>query len=538
MPSRPNILFCLTDQQKATSLDLYTNECSTAKGVNLGRVAEEGTLFENAYCTYPLCVPSRLALMTGRYPRASGYIGNGVHLGPDEESLPDRLRAAGYRSYLTGKDHAFCHARSSGLNPPEGLAKRYDRAFLALHNNHQPPEVCEALPELLPFLLQNRELHRTWGAVAAPWDSDRSVTKLLTDRALEFLEGHLADSPRQPFFLHWGPPDPHEFYQAPRDYAAKFPADAMRLPPNVRADLSTRAEFVRFMHWYFTAGPNPPDEAVMRNQLAIYLAMCQLVDDQFGRLVDFLQKRGLWENTIIVFTSDHGDMTGELGISQKWNGLYDGMMRVPLVVAAPGRGLARGARIRHPVGQIDLAATLCDLAGVEAPAGNQGKSLVPALEGHEPHRPVFLESGIPGPSLGLRDIANFPDHCWKHSTPDPNPTDPPHRWTGLCLGVRDGRYKLITREGQATELYDMQSDPWEMHNLAGQPDLAATESGLKSMIIEHIAGLSGNPRGAFGDNSDKCYQPGQDRPWLGRIHRPWPDENALSEAPGPGTNHK
>jgi arylsulfatase len=529
----PNIVLCLTDQQKATSLDLYTQDCSTIRAANLERMAAEGTVFENPYCTYPLCVPSRIALMTGRYPRSSGYIGNGVHLELEADSLPDRLRAAGYRNYLAGKDHTFCHARSSGLNPPEGLSRRYHRAFLALHNNHQPPEVCQALPDLLPFFLENRELHRTWGAVAAPWTAEQSLTKILTDRALGFLEDHLRDHAEEPFFLHWGPPDPHEFYNAPREYAARFPSDAMRLPPNYQADLASRAEFVRFMHWYFTAGENPPDEHVMQNQLSIYLAMCQLVDDQFGRLLDFVQQRGLWENTIFVFTSDHGDMTGELGISQKWNGLYEGMTRVPLVVSYPGGGLAKGQRISHPVSQVDLAATVCELAGIDAPVGQDGHSLVPALAGREPERPVFLESGIPGPSMGLQDIENFPDHCWEHSTPDPNPTDPPHRWTGLCWGVRDARHKLITRQGQSTELYDLASDPWEMCNIAGKPETLAVQAGLQSLLVDHICSVSGNPRGAFGDNSDKLYQPGQSKKWKGRMHRPWPDEDAVSDAPGP-----
>lgn len=530
---RPNILFCFTDQQKATSLDLYTEECSVISAKNLRRVAEAGTLFERAYCTYPLCVPSRVAVMTGKYPRATGYIGNGVILDAEADSWPERLKAAGYRNYIAGKDHAFAHARSSGLTPPPELARRYDRMFLALHNNYQPPEVTAALPELMPFQLSNRELHRTWGAVASPWDSDRSVTKLLTDQAIGFMEDHLRDYPDRPFFLHWGPPDPHEFYHAPKDYAARFPEEKMRLCPNHRADLTDRAEFVRFMHWYFTAGENPPGEEVMRRQMSIYLAMCQLIDDQLGRLLDFLEAHHLWDDTLIVFSSDHGDMLGELGISQKWNGLYEGMMRVPLVMSLPGAGLARGHRVRRPVSQIDLAATLCELAGVSAPAGQQGVSLVPELSGGEPDRPVFLESGLPGRPMGVGDIANFPDHCWEHSTPDPNPTDPPHRWTGICLGVTDARYKLITREKQASELYDIARDPWETTNLAGRPDMAAVERDLQGLIVGHLCEVAGNPQGAFGDNSDKLYMPGQAGKWVGRMHRPWPDEDAVSQAPGP-----
>jgi arylsulfatase A-like enzyme len=519
---KPNIILLYSDQQKATSLDVYNRDCTAVEARNLKRLVEQGTLFEHAYCAYPLCVPSRIALMKGMYPSSSGYIGNVPHPPCGEDSLLDRLKAGGYTTYLSGKEHTWSNGNISGRDLPPAVAQRYDHAFIALHNTLQPPEMQEALPEFLPFVLNSKPCRTTWGADIAPWGRDGTITKVLTDKALEMMDHHFEQTPGKPFLLHWSPPDPHEFYQAPKEYADRFPIDEITLPPGWNTDLSDRAGFVQFMRWYFSAGDREPTELDIRKLIQVYLGMCQLIDDEMGRIIDFIEARGEMDNTIFVFTSDHGDMCGELGLAQKWNGLYDGMARIPLVITHGSNVWKRDNRVSCPVSQIDLAATLCDMAGVDAPAGQEGESLVNVMDGSTVRSHVFIESGIPGRSMDMNDARNFPEHKWHEPTIDGAPYDPPHRWTGRCLGVRDDRYKLIVRQGQAEELYDMQEDPWETRNCIDDPALAGKVAELKTRIVQHTMRCFPNFRNGTGDpGNDDRYVPGQSEVFSGPIHTPW-----------------
>lgn len=521
----PNIIFCFTDQQKATSLDLYQKDCSAVRATNLARIARAGTQFNAAYCAYPLCLPSRIATMTGRYPSSSGYIGNGPWLNQQAPCLQTQLKTIGYRNYLAGKDHCFSHPHTSSNENDPGLTARYDRTFLALHNDVQPNEVNESLPHLLEYFASSPEIHTIWGATEAPWGEHQTLTKKLTDVAIDYMQDHLKQHEGKPFFLHWGPPDPHEYYQSPADVAARFPSEEIVLPPNMEVDLSNRAEFVQYMHWYFNHGESPPSEAEYRQLIRIYLAMCQHTDDQLGRILNFVQEAGLWENTIFVFSSDHGDMAGEMSMAHKWNGLYDGMIRVPLLIAAPGmKDFKKGHKCIDPVSLIDLPSTLCELAGVESPKGNQGESLTPLMEGSGQRQYAFIESGISGKGMTMQDTLNFPEHDWSRPTADCAPYDPPHRWTGRCLAVRDPRYKLIYREGQKEELYDMQDDPWETCNRIDEPGLSETANRLRKALLHHSGKLQSNNLLAWGDkHMDPYYTPGQKEQWHRPIHQPWTD---------------
>jgi arylsulfatase A-like enzyme len=521
---KKNIILLYSDQQKATSLDLYNTDCTAVTARNLKRLVEQGTLFEQAYCTYPLCVPSRIALMKGIYPSTSGYIGHGTHPGVEEDSLLDRLKAEGYTTYLSGKEHTWSNGNISGRNPPAEVASRYDYIFAALHNTLQPPEMQEVLPDFMPFIMNSKPCRTIWGADIPPWTRDRTITKILTDKAIEFMDRHFEQTPEKPFLLHWSPPDPHEFYQVPQEYADRFPLDEIVLPPNWEADLSDRAEYVQFMRWYLTAGDREPTEQDIKKLVQVYLGMCQLLDDEMGRIIDYIKARGEMDNTIFVFTSDHGDMCGELGLAQKWNGLYDGMTRIPLVMTHGGNDWPKNRRVSCPVSQIDLAATLCDMVGIAPPAGQQGESLCGVMAGTQTRDYVFLESGMPGRGLTMQDAENFPEHKWHVPTTDGAPYDPPHRWTGRCFGVRSERYKLIVREGQKSELYDMAEDPWEQQNRIDDSSLSDVKTELREQLVQHMLRTSPNLKHCVGDpGNDDRYVPGQDNVFKGPIHTPWAD---------------
>jgi arylsulfatase A-like enzyme len=374
--------------------------------------------------------------------------------------------------------------------------------------------------------MSSKPCRTIWGADIPPWGRDETITKVLTDKALEFMDSHFEQTPEKPFLLHWSPPDPHEFYQVPQEYADQFPLDEIVLPPSWKADLSDRAEYVQFMRWYFSAGDREPTELDLKKLVQVYLGMCQLLDDEMGRILNYIEKRGEMENTIFVFTSDHGDMCGELGLVQKWNGLYDGMTRIPLVITHGSNDWPKNRRVSCPVSQIDLAATLCDMVGIQPPAGQQGESLAGVMAGTQTRQVAFLETGMSGRGLTMADAEKFPEHKWHEPTTDGAPYDPPHRWTGRCFGVRSERYKLTVREGQKSELYDMVEDPWEQCNRIDDPGLADTVAELNGQIMQHMLRVAPNIKECQGDRGNDCrYQPGQTEMFKGPIHTPWQDAN-------------
>jgi arylsulfatase A-like enzyme len=254
----------------------------------------------------------------------------------------------------------------------------------------------------------------------------------------------------------------------------------------------------------------------------VYLGMCQLLDDEMGRLIDYVEERGEMDNTIFVFTSDHGDMCGELGLAQKWNGLYDGMTRIPFVITHGSNDWPANRQVACPVSQVDLAATLCEMVGIEPPNGQQGQSLCDVMQGKATRKYAFIESGMPGRGLTMADTEKFPEHKWHEPTTDGAPYDPPHRWTGRCFAVRSEDYKLIVRGEQKSELYDMKEDPWEQCNRIDDPALSSVVAELNDKILQHMLRVSSNVRGCQGDYAnDSRYNPGQEEIFNGPIHTAW-----------------
>ncbi len=510
--SRSNLLFVMTDQQKATSLDLYSN-VNSVPTVALRQLADAGTTFDTGYCPYPLCVPSRIAMLTGRYPSSSGYVANTPEMNGELPSLFSHLHSHGYRTSLVGKDHAM------GVGwleePGDRYAGIFDRWYRAFHGARMTADTKRDQPHIEPFLQQSDRLKMLWGSEIAPWNADQSISSRLSEVACDFLgDWHRDDQPHdQPFAMWLSYPDPHEFYQAPRDVVEMIAEDDVRLYPNEDADIDNRSEYIRFMHWYFNAGGVPDD--VRRKLIRVYLAMCKNVDMQLVRVFDWLRQNGQWHNTLILFVSDHGDLTGEQGVLQKFNCGYDGCCRVPMIMAMPGRGKA-GQRISSPVNLADLPRTICDLLELPAWEGIETQTLAPTiLDGDTSHlRPyTVVESGLPGEHLTADDIRNFPDHRWDVKPQGRWCYDPPHRFGGRMYAVRSEQYKLIFRAEDRLELFDMQADPWETTNLAARPELQGIVIQHLQWLTEHQGRLIQVRPGSHIAPQDAIYRAGGDMTW-------------------------
>lgn len=467
---RPNLVFVLTDEQKATGLDLFAP--SPLHTPALERLAAEGLLVEQAFTPCPLCVPSRATIFTGRYPRHHGLWFNDQRLAEDTPTWLDALADAGYELGLFGKSHCL---------PRATLDRLFDTRFACGHEGCGS-EGGDPGTETVNAWLRRPELMKApWAAEVAPFPASRMPTHVITEHALRFLR-----RARRPFLLWLSYPDPHTPLQCPEPYASLFPPEALEPPAfDVRAAHTkpARQSLARTM---FGANAVEPDR--IRRCMSIYYGMQRFIDDELGRVLDELDSLGPSEDTLVVFTSDHGDYMGEHGLIRKSLAFYDALIRVPLVMRFPGR-LPAGTRYRAPASLVDLAPSILDLLGLEPPDAMDGHSLVRA----HPEAPdglriandgtgpaVFGEAGLPGEPPTANDLTDIPE----------GPLDGrfapwgsrPEAWTGRGWMIRSTTHKLVEYDNGEAELYDLAEDPGELENRHGSASQARAQADLAQRL--------------------------------------------------------
>jgi arylsulfatase A-like enzyme len=484
-PDRPNILFICTDQQRYDALGCYGNDRIGTPAID--GLAREGTLFEQCYVQSPVCAPSRASLMTGRYVHSHGLWANGVAL-PDHERLFSRALADdGYDCGLIGKLHlAACFRGRTEPRRDDGF-----RVFKWAHDpTHGSPEnryhrwLEERHPALYAQAMANgpgRRGHETVGFDAMPteahysrWVGEETDAFLRTER-----------DPAKPFFLSVNFYDPHHPFVAPEDYRARY--DPAALPPPIGGpeDLADRPPILAEASRASYAGLLPGFAAYSADQIqeiiAAYYAMVTLIDDEVGRILATLDELGLAEETLVVFTSDHGEMLGDHGLLLKGPLLYEGAVRVPLILRWPGR-VPAGARRTELVQWLDLCSTFLRAAGAPALPGDQGQDLLPLARG---------DRDAPSRDWALCEYRD-----------SGHPYDPPVHLTML----RRGRHKLIVHHGppatgraRTGELYDLEADPRELRNLWDDPDAATTRIELERALLDVLVATEDRtqPREAY-----------------------------------------
>jgi arylsulfatase A-like enzyme len=483
---RPDIILIEADQLSAGSLGLYGNP--VVRTPALEKLAGEGVLFRRAYCNYPACSPSRCSMMTGRYASTIRNHANHMLLDPEEVSLPVALKRAGYRTALIGKNHCFMDGRGvndypdgpasaedAGEEKPDELRRVFDYVFAGDHISVQGQE---ADAELDAAIRWGRE--HCWGQQhhygTNPHAAEKSVTHVLCREACEYVRG----SGEEPYFLWLSIPDPHTPYQVSEPYASLY--DPAAVPAPIADSLEGKPERQRVAH--LMDFNHERDAGHWRRLRAIHYGMINQVDDGLARLFEALEASGRRENTIVVFTSDHGDSMGDHGIIQKQNFFYDSFCRIPLIVRAPGRAVVGETR-EGPVSLVDLTPTLLELAGVDAPHGVQGTSLVPALAGQAEAAPgyVVIESGEAGQPPTLADIHDEAGRLVDKGTSFAWCAFR-EAWLGRGRCLCDGRWKLAMYATGEGELYDLERDPDEVENLYGRASHAEVERGLKERLLE------------------------------------------------------
>jgi len=464
--SGPNILLIQTDQQTAETLSLYGNPVLQTPA--LERLAEKGVVFELAFCNYPACSPSRSSMFTGRYASTIGVHANHMLINPNETTLPQVLKENGYQTAIIGKNHAFMNDAAGSYYPdsvPEKaslLRQVFDYVRLAEHGHmvdgyRNDPESIAA-HEWARRNCWNSPL----GHGANPARPEKCGTYLLGQSMVDYLEK--GREPGKPFFAWLSFPDPHTPYQVPEPYASMIDPADVPLPP--KDNLDGKPERQKVMH--VMDAMDRADDDLIRKVRAIHYGMIKFIDDTLATLFAKMESLGLMENTIIVFTSDHGDSMGAHGLIQKHNGFYDSFTHVPFIVYAPGYEGPK--RTGHMVELVDVMPTLLEMAGVPVPYGCQGRSLAPLLRSQRDYVPreyVVMESGEEGESPKLADMTGRPEH----------PFDERYfvwcayrdAWLGKGKSIRTRDWKLNIYANGEGELYDMKSDPHELTNLFGDP---------------------------------------------------------------------
>ena len=437
-----NLLFITTDQQRRDSLPCYGLDFMRTPA--LDRLAAEGLVFDHCIVPSPVCVPCRASIMGGQYPSTTGVLGNGSWLPDHVPTWPALISATGRRTAGIGKMH---------FHPWDDL-KGFDERIIAEDKRHfyLPDDHVRFLKSHgleRPHPTANPEYFESLGAPFTPWRKRFHVDGFVGDQAANWL----ARNARDPFAVWVSFPGPHDPYDPPEEMAGMYydapipepvgsPEELAHKPPAQRERGRAARNSSVYRIDFSRATPEHH-----RRWRAHYYANITLIDEGIGKIFSALESAGVLEETLIIFTSDHGDALGDHGLSFK-TFFYDSMVRVPLIMRGPG--VPRRRRSASLVSTLDLIPLIYRTCGVTPPETLQGVDISPLLQ---------------DPSACIRDAA-FSEI------------------EGRVMVMTD-RYKYARYRDGSAELYDRVADPDEVVNLAGDPRHAETERDLMVRLLDH-----------------------------------------------------
>jgi len=436
---KPNVVFLMSDDLNTALSGFGHPQCQTPQ---LDKLAERGVRFENMHCQYPVCGASRASLMSGLYPYTNRTLGNAGTLRgsmPDVVTMSQLFRNNGYR---VGRVSKIYHMRIP-FEIIDGTAESDDPHSWDEVVNIKAPE--QNAPGKSTQWSPKDKGSQTFEGVVADGGDLAHADGMAASHAIEFLKRNKD----KPFFLACGFVRPHVPLVAPAKYFDLYDRDAMVAPVVPENDLEDVPGIIRgYKRNSSTYGVTPE---LHKGLLEAYYASISYMDAQAGRVLDALDKLGLAENTIVVFTSDHGYLLGEHHKFQKQH-LFEESTRVPFIVSVPWMKGQHGKATRHITELVDLYPTLAGLAGLKAPDVLQGQTLLPLLR-------------------------NPASKAWKK-----NVAFTISRSGGESIRTHDWRYTQWGFGKSGTELYDLKNDPGEFNNLARKPKYSAQLSKLRKQL--------------------------------------------------------
>ncbi|MHB1158147.1 MAG: sulfatase family protein [Phycisphaerales bacterium] len=418
MNSQPNVIFVFGDQWRAQATGYAGNP--DVRTPNIDRFASQSINFRHAVSGYPVCCPARACYLTGQHPLTHGVFVNDVHLEHRAPSIADAFAAGGYDTAYIGKWHLNGRGRAAYIPPADRQGFDYWKVLECTHDynhslyyDHDDPQPKQ-------------------------WPGYDALSQ--TDDACRFIQTRKQDRPFL-MFLSWGPP--HEPYDsAPPEYRAMYSPDRIRLRPNV---------------------PDPMADDT-RRMLAGYYAHCSALDDCFARLLRTLDDAHLADNTIVLFTSDHGDMLGSQGHEKKQRP-WDESIRVPFLLRYPAKFGERGRVVDALIDTPDLMPTLLGLAGLPIPSTVEGRDFSRYLAGGEDPNggAVVLSCAHPFGQYNRADHGGVE-----------------------YRGLRTARYTYVRTRAAPWLLYDNQTDPYQLNNLVEQADHQALRQTLDAELSRRL----------------------------------------------------
>ena len=449
--------------------DQFNADCIGALGrrkvrtPNLDRLVRDGVCFQRAYANNPICAPSRITFISGQYCHTHGVLSNDTYT--LENRNPDTVSAVfrrnGYQTALIGKSHMigawdregfeylrYCDLCDSELDDPcsvhyfqhlvdHGLADEYD------HGSPMPGSP---------------------GTSFKTWTSSIPLKHCLEvwtgDETLKFIENR---DPARPFFMQMSFQRPHEPLNLPYDMEPLYQPEDIDLP-NSKSDwfenrFCDRHPFMR--DWFKEADSagypyRAKDERDLKEVLVGYYSLITMIDEQIGRVIDYLKKTGEYDNTLIVFTADHGDFAGDHGTVFKNMGIFESIQRIPFIIRYPEGPC--GTAVEEMIESVDLAPTLLDYCSLPVPEQMEGSSILPVIEGHASGKDEIICEWVM-----------------------------PLRYDEKVFALRTKRYRLVyLGTEQGSELYDHNVDPQEMHNVFDDPAYKDICTHLLERMVSHI----------------------------------------------------
>ena len=509
MTERPNFLFLITDQHRADWLGCYGHP--VLRTPNIDSIASQGIRFDNFHVASPVCMPNRASLLTGRYPTQHGLRYNGCWLPQSANTFVDLLADGGYHTAAIGKSHLqpFTDIPPFGRSPealnnkseawkPDnsdyaqeepgryGEDGRYD--FKTPYYGYQHVDMVTSHGDrcgghYYQWFQENAKdwqaLHKDENQLAhnyscpqayrTPIPEELYPTAYIKDRAIDYLNAR--KDQEEPFFAFVSFPDPHHPFNPPGKYWDMYSPDDFDVPLPYEAHQNpTPAMKWLYDNWKNDGGQTTPqtaqmiDEQQIREAMALTAGMISFVDDAVGEILKSLKDNGQLENTVICFNSDHGDYLGDYNMLLKGALPFRSITRVPFIWSDPENRQATSTD--ELASTVDLAATILKRAGLEPFNGNQGKSLLPVMEGEHPiHDELLIEYNDGGKRLGFDEAARV-----------------------RSLVTKEWRY-TIYKDQEWGELYDLRNDPDETQNLWDSHEHFKMRSHFAERMNHHLTNL-------------------------------------------------
>lgn len=456
---KPNILLIMCDQMRHDAVGC--NENNTVKTPNLDRLASSGVNFSNSFTPNPICVPARASLTTGCYShKCTGFKSNKGAVKEGFPLLGEQLNERGYETYAVGKLHYNPYQPPGKPRTTHGLKTTELAESGRILSKHDPLNTITGLEDYHDYLhtvgwggytrghgLGNNDVY----AAPSPIPEEHYVDTWVADRALHYMKRHIEQQPDTPFFMWASFPKPHSAFDPPDPYHRMYDPRNMPDPDGSFALLEERGLDVLMKTHYDHMWDllSPEAKKVIKSY---YYGLISHQDKQIGKMLDFLEQYNIQDDTIVIYTADHGEMLGDFGLYFKSN-FYNGSVRVPLIISYPAK-LPKGKVSDQLVGLQDLLPTMLALTGTPLDPYVDGKNLVPVMENDESVRPYYVAQCIDDP------------------------------YQQYMVASREWKY-IYHQYGGVEELYNQLDDSTELYNMAGSdnPEIRQLMKSMRSYLI-------------------------------------------------------